>query len=99
MQQMFIRRPTADAKFRLISESYTKTQTDAALALKANLSDVYTKTNTYTKSEVDSRIPVATDSELLHNFRRLTDKTVVLQAGIDSTYSKAGQRCQIQTNY
>jgi hypothetical protein len=36
----------ADAKFRLITESYTKTQTDTALALKANVSDVHEKTDT-----------------------------------------------------
>jgi hypothetical protein len=52
----------ADARYRLISESYTKTQTDTALELKANVSDVYAKTNTYSKSEVDAKIPAATDS-------------------------------------
>jgi hypothetical protein len=52
----------ADARYRLISESYTKTQTDTALELKANVLDVYAKTNTYSKSEVDAKIPVATDS-------------------------------------
>ena len=40
-------------------DSYTKAQTDALLAEKANKSDVYTKTNTYNKTEVNSEIGAA----------------------------------------
>jgi hypothetical protein len=56
MVTFFVQLRIADAKFRLISESYTKTQTDTALALKANSADVYAKTDTYTRSEVDAKI-------------------------------------------
>lgn len=37
-------------------DSYTKAQTDALLAEKADKSDVYTKSNTYNKTEVNSQI-------------------------------------------
>ena len=35
---------------------YTKTETDSALALKANASDVYTKAEVYTKTEMDTAL-------------------------------------------
>lgn len=38
------------------SNAYTKTEVDNKLALKANSSDVYLKTETYTKTETDSAI-------------------------------------------
>ena len=44
-----------------MSDYYTKQETNEALNLKANTSDVYNKNNTYTKQEVNDLIPDTTN--------------------------------------
>ena len=39
-----------------VATTYTKAEVDEALTTKANVSDVYTKTQTYTKAEIDAKV-------------------------------------------
>lgn len=46
----------ANGIFRLISQSYTKTEVDSALLTKANANNVYEKSQTYSQAQVNSLI-------------------------------------------
>jgi hypothetical protein len=66
------------ARYRLITDSYTKTQTDASLALKANSAEVYSKT------DGDGRYRLITDSYT----KTQTDASLALKANSADVYSK-----------
>jgi len=70
--------PTVDA--------YTKTETDALLAGKANVTDVYTKSQTYTKTEVDNLISGIPSVDAYTKTE--TDNLLANKANVSDVYTK-----------
>ena len=98
---LYMKTADADSKYRTITDSYTKTETDGLVASKADTTNVYTKTeadskyrtieDSYTKTEADSTFIKSTDmydkDTIDSTFLTITDAAGSYRTKADS-YSK-----------
>jgi hypothetical protein len=75
------------------TETYTKTEVDTALGLKANSADVYAKTETYTRTEVDYALGLKANASNVYTKSETYTKTEVdtalgLKANSADVYTK-----------